>query len=305
MKLWVPIHKLALSGLILGTVALLSPVTEGFYLDGSPLGESLLDTSHFPIFIILTLCLFVIARRTFPRWPTAIATATAGALAFGTEIIQETVSGRTLSYQDFISNLLGVTVATAGIIAFHPKPGALSRRTILALAAVTTASLLIVSAPVIQVVRSTRDRDARFPVLGTFEHSWERLFWLSQGNTTLSKKDSVLAVQTPGGDWCGLYFLAGHQDWNPYNSIVFDATNHGEPFLLGIRVDGPETNEKKARLTGQVLLKQGTTRYAILLGELAGDRRSEILRGVTRLVLHTGQGARPTRFSLDNIQLAH
>ena len=306
------------TGILLLSIPLLVPLP---FAPSTPFGMALLDALHFPLFAVLTALGYAFVRVATRRPPGPALTITVS-LAVIAAILSElgqSLFDRTSSWRDFGFDLLGIaTAATAIALVLRPgrPPGA---RAVAGSLALLTFSLTVASLPAWRAAKAQAEQAQAFPVLGSFEESWEMLFWHPQGNpdvgqVTVSRQRQPVAHSGQGGDalrieadsasWAGVHLLIARPiSWSGHQALHFDLFNPAEDdFELGIRVDDREGR----RFTGAARIKPGANRCRVPLAELANRERSlgdSAGLAPTQLTFHLDPLPSTRTFYLDNVQL--
>ncbi len=268
----------------------------------SPIARSLLNVLHLPFFIAVTLCLLGllrwILRIPFPAalwWAGGASVLVAG----GSELLQPSF-GRDVSWIDFINNLSGTAIAIAGVALIRRKT---MPRAICVVAA-TGIGLVVAAAEPARIAEALRFQHERLPVLGDFEHDWERQLWRAQGMP--KGKASIVGEHATSGsaalridsrsEWGGVNLVSDGLDWSGFEKLRFDLFNDGDPFELGVRID----HSDGLQFSGAIPLKKGGNDCRVPFSAFGETVEFD---SVVRLVLHTGKSATRRTFFLDNVRV--
>ena len=281
----------------------------------TPLGASLLNSLHYPVFGLFAfagrvLLLHITGLNTRPA--NLIALATVVLAAFGVEVIQP-MFGRGGSLEDALIGTAGAVMAALIPFLFRTRP-----RVILWLALVIVGSL-VVSRPAWHELLAVRHRDAEFPNLGRFETDAELSYWIAAGylsrrpylvsrstNHVTEGKHS-LHVSCTKGKWPGVFMTIGGQDWRGYDALEFDLHNPGKTFELGVRLDDdhPDSEFWGYRYDGLFHPTNGWNRITIPMRDIesGGWRRRMNLAAIQRMILFVDWKQKPCEWHLDNVRL--
>ena len=274
------------------------------------------DVGHIPMWAWLAAALlYSLPERVRPG---ARRQAWAFALALGCAVLVEGLQphfGRSGSVGDVVNDALGAGLALAGLAAWRGPAGWRWRAAhALAVGGVFAVALW----PVYEEWRGLRWRQVNFPILGHFEDAAELKLWSAQGGArgrpshvaltraAAAQGEQSLRVVGAAGDWAGVAYAAGRQDWTPFRALLLEVFNPREPFTLFVRVDddGP-AGTAAGRLERGFELARGWNRLRLPLTEpdQGAPRRPVNLKAVRRLAIFTGDGE-PQRFwFLDNVHL--
>jgi hypothetical protein len=161
-------------------------------------------------------------------------------------------------------------------------------------------------------------RQRHFPVLGAFESPEELKVWTAQGGNSqtfthltfvredFSHGQPLLKIETAPGDWSGVSYVAGKQDWSSCTELACDIYNNSGTFRLNVRVDDDgDCSNSALRFGREISVEKGWTHLAISVNDLKHGPKSKALNtaAITRLVFFTGE-AQPARvFYLSSVVL--
>jgi VanZ family protein len=274
------------------------------------------DVGHIPLWAWLAAALlYALPRRVQPfarRSAAAFALAVVAAVAV--ELLQPQF-GRSASIGDVVNDVIGAGLALTGLAAWR-RSGSRWWRGGHLLAVATGFGIALW--PAYEEWRGIRWRQMNFPVVGNFEHEDELKLWLPQGGgrgrptqILLTRARAVqgersLRVVGAAGDWAGVSFAAGRQDWRNYRALHFSAFNPREPFTLFVRVDDHRASPQSAgRFEGGFTLAPGWNHVRVPIADVERGTRNRPLnlRAIRRVAFFTGD-AEPQRFwFLDNVYL--
>ncbi len=220
---------------------IVQPVQGGLWL------RTFYNYLHFPVFGIVALAVFGITGVYFERQPWR-RIVIAGSVMFVTSILSEAAQipgPRDASLDDLISNWFGAAsfLLLAVAVSFRGHV----RTENLRLCGIGGAILLLIAtADLIAVTVTYLERNARMPVLATFE-TWfgSRLMQLQNAHITLVELDEdkrTWAEITLGdGAWPGIIFHDLWPDWSSYDALVLELKPvDSRPLDINIRVHDRE-----------------------------------------------------------------
>ncbi len=108
------------------------------------------------------------------------------------------------------------------------------------------------------------------------------------------------------GDWPGISFNAGEQDWSNYDALACEVYNPLTPFILRVRVDDDgDCSRYGMRYDREIRLTNGWNNIVIPTSEIARapTNRRLNLKAIRRLALFIDQHTAPQTFFLDNVRL--
>ncbi len=282
----------------------------------SAVWDRLMDACHIPLFGSVALVLYWnIPNSGCYGWRHALKTGFLTCLMAALVEVIQPYTGRTESFDDFRNGFFGVVIALAAIPVWLQHKRWFSRFLHLVFTVLITAFVL---QPAWQEWKGIQWRKQNFPLLGDFETPIELKLWTSQGGSDRSWTELTfsteyathgshsLRIQTGVGNWAGVSYAAGVQDWSNYTSLAFEIYNPGASFTLGIRVDddvGPRNSS--SRFSRQIELAPGPTKITISVHDLQQQAKPQPLhvQGIRRLALFTGEQQNSRVFYLDNVRL--
>lgn len=305
-----PGHVGLAAGLILAGAALITPVS---FAHNEPLWRRLMDVGHLPMGFALTL-LFEAANPFRARRPAVcLAVAALASVLFGAaaELIQP-LTGREESLVDFTNAAMGA--AMAWLFRSHwPRPAV--PRHVIRTSALFLAAALCLPAPW-REWQAMRWRSLRFPLLADFEDPSQMPLWHTPIGSQLDARNRSAELSTPGGyclkvstgpeRWPGVRLHQDGADWRCGEAFALDAFNPGEPFELGLRIDGTgRARRPQNRFNTALPLAHGWNHLRIPLAQMAaphGDARLDL--SSVQWVVFFVDGPVPARtFYLDELRL--
>lgn len=283
----------------------------------TPLGASLLNALHYPVFALFAYAGRILLRE-FTRLNDRAANALALALvllgAAGVEIVQP-LFGRSGSLEDAL-----IGGAGAGMAALMPLLLQRGRKLLVWLwCLLVVTGALVVTRPAWNELLAVRYRDAQFPYLGRFERDAELSYWIAAGYLSrrprlvsrsadhVTEGGHSLHVRCTQGKWPGVFMTIGGQDWRGHDALGFDLYNPGRTFELGIRIDDdhPDSEFWGYRYDGLFQPTNGWNHFTIPLTDIerGGWRRRMNLAAIRRMILLVDWKQKPCEWYLDNVRL--
>jgi hypothetical protein len=263
-------------------------------------GAAVWDMGHLPAFALIT---YGLARgmggRSGAGWPAARWVAVAGAV--GLAVVSEGMqayTGRSADLRDLALNGCGI-VAAASWAGRSAKRAALRRA--VAVAAVVVGLTLALMPAVTQAWAEHRMR-AALPDLMALQTRHGRRLWQAQGPAEIrvDSGSGGLRVHLAPGEFGGVQFRAGCQDWSGYAEVVLQCVRSGPPVTLGVRIDDAASAADRVWLSDQGEVGPGRSEIRIPLRPAAGGggKRAMDLTRVRRLVLFAEKTRAPVDFLL-------
>jgi len=281
----------------------------------TPLGASLLNSLHYPVFGFLAFAgRLLLVRFGKLRDGTANTVALVVVLftAFGVEVIQPAF-GRGGSLEDALIGAAGAVMAALIPFSFR------SRALISLWLVLVLGGGALVSRPAWKELLAIRHRDAAFPLLGTFEADAELSYWIAAGYLSrrpylvsrstnhVTEGRHSLHVSCTKGKWPGVFMTIGGQDWRAHDALELDLFNPGKPFELGIRLDDdhPDSEFWGYRYDGLFEPTNGWNHIRIPMRDIenGGWRRKMNLASIQRMILFVDWKQKPCEWYLDNVRL--
>lgn len=223
-----------------------------------------------------------------------------GAAAIGvlTEWIQSR-TGRSGSFKDLSFNAIGIALA-CWCIARKISRG---RIPVLPFSVLLLISVVVCLWPAWSFNWAEFRHQKHFPDLGAFSTSSSRKVWQAQGNAKLESagKGEGLLVSIGPGEFGGVSFLPGKQDWSAFSELHLGIRNKGGAFLLGVRIDssGPHPGQGKNRVTTDAEVPSGESALRISLDSKTGTNGFDFSR-IVRMALYTGKETVGREFVIDS-----
>ena len=310
-----PRYRLLFGGLLFGVIVLFCPL---HLTVNATFWYFVLDAAHVPLFAAATWLIAASNPLGIVGDRARIVTAAILALmtAITVEILQP-LTGREESLTDLRNGLLGIAV---GVSFLWPasKPAAPWVWGVKWLAA--TAITLFALWPAWAQVHGIAWRRQQFPVLADFETKSEMALWriadigepdfdtVSVGRVTdwPSHGEHSLVISLAPGDWPGMRWDAGQQDWRGYQTFAFDIFNPVAPFDLELRIiDSFEPVSRGTSFQRSMNVERGWNHFRIPLSEI--ERGSELrpldLSAVRKLIFFRDHPTNRTHFYLDHLRL--
>ncbi len=283
----------------------------------NPLWNMLFDFGHFPALAVLTWLIYSGLRRAVPdaRRRAIQSGLIAAGVAVAVELIQPFV-GRTASFRDGWTGLLGVLVAVSAIAVWRPGATARSWR-----AAQLTASVLLGALcfwlPFVDW-QSAQWRYTHLPLIADFEHRFEEGLWEPYGGTrdtpTLIERSTELAasgeyalrVTTGSGSWAqGVTYDAGGLSWDTFDVLTLSVYNTGPSVTLIVMVlDDLVPGGTRSPFVRKPVLDPGWNTLQFSIDDVRQGNGSEPLdlTDVRQLFLGTPEAAPPGVFFVDDVR---
>lgn len=267
---------------------------------------------HLPGFALLTLCLHrLVGGIGEGRRRLVVAAGLALAAGIATELVQGRI-GRSASLHDLVLDGCGILLAA---ILLRPRRRAPVRA--MAGSLVLLGAFAFAFAPAVWQDLAERRGRGRLPVLGVFADADAdaladaRRLWKTQGQAEaeVGPGTGALRVRIAPGEFGGVHFLPGRQDWSPYAELVLTLSNPGPPLRLGVRIDDANSAADRAWFSGEILAVGGRSEVRVPLprgfaaGAASAGKRAIDLSRIRRLVLFVDKTAIPVEFSLHSAVL--
>lgn len=267
---------------------------------------------HLPGFAFLTLCLHrLLGGIGGGRRRLVAAAGLALAAGIATELVQGRI-GRSASLHDLVLDGFGILLAAISLRAWRWAPIRAMAGTLVLLGGFAFAF-----APAVRQDSAERRARARLPVLGAFAvgdadaFADARRLWKTQGKAVAEvvPGSGTLRVRIDPGEFGGVHFLPGRQDWSPYAELVLTLSNPGPPLRLGVRIDDADSAADRTWFSGEITAGGERSEVRVPLprgsaaGPVPGGRRSIDFSRIRRLVLFVDKTAIPVEFSLHSAVL--
>ncbi len=239
----------------------------------------LFNTLHAPVFGIIAICLYRVARIV-TRWSIGKCIAAVLALSVCLGALSELAqvpTGRDASLGDLLTDVLGASAFLFLAVAsgFLDRP---TKSTRIGLAIVGAITLIVVSLPLLTVSAAYIERNLQLPVLATPDASLGKHFWRRQHASVLQTvfpptDQSAFRIQLQDGAWPGLIFHDTWSDWRNYSALVVEMGNDERlPLNLHLRVHDREHSRHDQpysdRFNRTITLPQGPLLIRIPLSEI-------------------------------------
>lgn len=289
---------------------LIRPVAGGLWL------QTFYEFLHVPVFGIAALALFAATGAmsdTRLRRRVGITAAAIFVLSILSEAAQ--IPGpRHASLHDLVSNWLGAAaflMLAVGAISWEGLEASVR----VSCALVGAAMLMLASADILTVSAAYLERNARLPVLHSFDAALGRYFVRQQNATLEIHRDGDDGrtwgrVMLKDGAWPGLVFHDLWPDWRGYDALVLDLRSDGElPVGVNIRVHDRRHVARHQpysdRFNYQVSLQRGSHVIRIPLDEIeqAPKSRSMDMDQIAGLVIFSTRLDAGRSWSVSEIRL--
>ncbi len=301
-------------------IGLMLAVTAGLLLYPFPIEvdpafwRSLMDTAHIPVFAVVAFGISSALPSHASRSKRSLIGLTAAiALVLSAELIQP-LTGRTASAKDVALGIWGTLVGTLIFAVYDSKPRFFGTGIASALG---IAGIAIGLQDAANIGRALKLRATQFPALGQFESASELYLWTPNGavfpqdNGNQLQKDSAtkeisLMVTANIGEWPGISFNAGQQNWSAYATLACDVYNPTTPFILRVRVDDDgDCSRFGMRYDREINLTNGWNNIVIPISEIASTPAARRLnvKAIRRLALFIDRQSAPRTFLLARVRL--
>jgi len=256
------------------------------------------DLLHLPAFYALTRSLRMLSGGVIDGWRAIVLTALLAMLcAAGSELIQSAI-GRSASVHDLTLDAFGISL---GLLAPVRSSGAGSLRRA-ASGLIFVAGILFAFGPALGEEAAKQRARERLPDIGGFEDPNSLRLWRPQGRcaTRRDPATGTLRVKWLPGDFGGLQFLPGEQDWSSYSELRLEVSNPGPAVVLGIRIDDPFSARDRVWHSSEAIVGEGVSEILVPLRERparSGIREVDFSR-TRRLVLFLERVEKPVEFSI-------
>ncbi|MEO8352170.1 MAG: hypothetical protein ABI680_10610 [Chthoniobacteraceae bacterium] len=310
-----PRYRLLFGGLLFGAIVLFCPL---HLTVNATFWYFVLDAAHVPLFATATWLvaasnpLGIVGDRA--RIVCAAILTLLAAIVI--EILQP-LTGREESLTDLRNGTLGIALGVAFLWpASKPTAPWVWGCKWMAAAAFTLFALW----PAWAQVRGLVWRRQHFPVLADFESKSEMALWriadigepdfntVSAGRVMdwPSHGEHALIVHLAPGDWPGMRWEAGEQDWRGYQSLAFDIFNPVAPFDLELRInDYFQPVSRGTCFQRSMIVERGWNHFRIPLSEIehGSELRTLDLSAIRKLIFFRDHPTDRTHFYLDYVRL--
>jgi hypothetical protein len=256
------------------------------------------DLLHLPAFYALTRSLRMLSGGVTDGWrEIVLATLLAMLCAAGSELIQSVI-GRSASVHDLTLDAFGISL---GLLAPMGTSGAGNLRPA-ASGLIFVGGVLFAFGPALGTEAAKHRARERLPDIGGFEDPNSPRLWRPQGAcaTRRDPATGALHVKWLRGDFGGLQFLPGEQDWSPYTELRLVVFNPGPAVVLGIRIDDPLSAKDRVWHSSEATVGEGASEILVPLRKRpapSGIREVDFSR-TRRLVLFLESVEKPVEFSI-------
>lgn len=288
-----------LAGGLLATAAALAPLPDRW--TESPVVQRGYDALHLPLFGLAAAAVYILLPVGLSRGRRALIVVVGGlALAAAVELIQP-FTGRGASWRDFFHGALGVGLAVWWVAGRR----AWSKGRKLALLGASAGAVLVVGWPMVQARQHVFHLAEIFPDLLGDDAAVSRAFWQGQGDALLDFSEAreeagtlCVDVVTRPGNWSGLHFRPGGQDWSDYAVFVLKLRSRSpEKFTLGLRIDDQNSLDHASRYHDSIEVGPEPQTLRLPLAKVAAG--SVDLSRVSKLVLFVGAEDPQRRFVVE------
>jgi VanZ family protein len=280
----------------------------------SRLIAGILDFGHIPLFGLIALGILWFLNRGKRPIRGKSQFITAGVITFFlgalTEFIQLLTPSRDFEVGDIIFDAIGAAVFLSIAYPFprdiHTKTKSLMRAGALSL-------LMIASFPMLSAAIDSWNMEKSFPVLGSFETSFEMNRWSSKESriertrTHATAGDYSLKMILLPGVYPGISLDYLQNDWRGYTSMSFDVFNEGNsPLDITVRInDQKHNNEFIDRFNKGFRLQPGKNHVIISLDEVkkAPRVRKMDMADITNICIFAYNLKTPRTVYFDNFRL--
>lgn len=284
----------------------------------TPLGQSLLNATHLPVFAAFVLIGRILFASLLKQTPMRANLTSFGLVAFGAvavELVQPKF-GRSGSWEDAVIGTIGAVLMliTPWFFGVDRSTG---RKAIWFFAAAMAS--IAVTFPALRELKAIQHREKQFPILGDFERDDTLSYWIPAGylepiselvarsDEHAQTGDHSLHVQCIRGKWPGVFMTIGGQDWSDYGALEMDIYNPGNQFELGVRLDDdhPDSEFWGFRYDGLFHPTNGWNHISIPMQTIAkgGWRRGMNITDIRRMILFVDWKQKPCEWYLDNVRL--
>jgi len=308
-------HKARSSLLILMMILLLSFLLFTDFGDSqSRLIDEVFNYGHLILFgLVVIFILWLINRRTWPCRDIklyVLAGAVTILLGLASEFIQLFTPGRFFELVDILYDITG-TVAFLALT--YPLPGNTRASVRFTFKVVPLAMILAASLPMVAVGIDSWDMKRDFPLMASFETSWEMSRWEAKESTFTRSKNhafhgahSLMATLNPG-EYPGVSLEQLEPVWSGYNRFCFDAFLEGSlPLKMTIRVHDINHNDTlQDRYNMGFILMPGNNHLTFALEDIrkAPRGREMDMRGMAGIMIFSYKLHEPRTVYFDNFRL--
>ena len=267
------------------------------FLSSGAVSHRVCDALHLPMFAFVALALHPLLSPDINRRRRLLLTALiSSSLAAAVELIQP-CTGRNASWRDFGFGMIGIGLAL-WLLSRYRTAGA---KQSICFAVTALAGLTVVTWPIWNAHGHAIQLREIFPHLIHARPQTNATFWHAQGGAELQfDNHGQIQVDTRSGEWSGIHFTPGGQDWSHYETLVLHLTGTApQPFLLGLRIDDKASTDHSNRFHTYLELLSGGQVIRIALADVNAGATPLDLSRVVRMVLHTAPDDPPRCFTLE------
>lgn len=292
-----PTKKQAVAGLGICLVLLLFP---GVNFPPGRWNQAIWDLLHAPLFFGISCLFYRLLPEKGSRIRRVLIAAFLALVAGGLVEVIQNFTGRSPSLKDFIINAVGIAFAIMWLL--HGKCS--SKAGMFRFFTAAAVALWFCLWPAWSMTMAEALHRRHLPEIGAFSHWAGHRLWRAQGNAVIEfpEREHRLKVIIGDGNFGGVSFRPGAQDWSSYGNVELMIFNPGTPFLLGIRIDDSSSQHNALWFSTAVEVEQGASRLQISLPKRRGNGEGkEIdLSIVERLALFTVDEIESREFFVDS-----
>ena len=233
-------------------------------------------------------------------------------LGFITECIQLYMPQRQFDLWDLLYDLIGATVFLAnGLTRSNAEIRGAFSKTILYVSILLMGLCFL---PTVTAVIDDHEMQKDFPMIGSFERSFEMGRWKAQDSemsrTTIYRTQGEYSMQVKlnPGKYPGISTRYFFGDWHDYDVLAFDVfLAETEPLKMSIRIDDKDhNNAHNDRFNKTFLLNSKLNEINIPLKNVmrAPTGRTMDMRNIAQIVLFSYNLQRKSTIFIDNIRLS-
>ena len=271
--------------LIAGMLAIVLWPNPALPFSGAP--QEWKDGFHGPFFAVVTLLVYFLIPKGWETWRRILMAALiALGLSLSTEFLQPFFN-RSFSHGDLLANTVGILVSASLIWIHRVRKSGLRVKIVHAI--ISVFALLAFFTPALLKYQATAWLAEQFPELSNFDDRRSEHFWVPQGNAHAARESGSLRISSRGGEFSGVNYFPGAQDWTSRSTLVLEFENPGPRIFLGIRIDDDgDCTSSGSRFSATLDLLPGESAHRISLEEVknAPLGRELNLEAVTRIALY-------------------
>ena len=279
----------------------------------SLLGKEMLDFSHLPLFGLISYLLLLVVERKAKgpsrRSNKAFIRALLGTIILaGASELAQIYAQRKGDLNDFLYDMLGLLLVLGGMyVVQRRQPVLVGLYAVFALV-----SLSCTLYPIAQLGLAAPKYARAFPCLGSFEASWELIYWQPNYSSQIARCQEVSSE----GVWslkvvCSPCLYPGTQvsgfpkDWSAYKALRFKIYNPAADTLnLCLRIDSRAKTEPRAhRFSRSYAVYPGWNKKAVHIDDLA-HAIGRAPHSIRLCIFFLYEPKQTTTFYLDNVMLS-